>query len=308
MNLNFKQLRYLCALADTGNYHTAAQKLFVTQPTLSIAIKNLEASLGTVLFVRTAREVIPTEAGKIVIAYARRILELDQEMYQKLGQLQQPPKQELRIGTYLILYALLMPTLITEFHQLHPEINLATLHCHYAALEKALLKNNLDLILCVQEEPNPLLDNIQLKKEHLLAALPPDHPACQKARLLPDLPFPYLDIRELNGDNFYIQYPHQQIRWQENKLWEIRGFQPGRIKETDSIDLSVRLASEGLGVAFTMESYLKALHVQKPIRYFITGDLKTCPWLTICVPRGHSRLPVIRDCIRLLKKEIQTLC
>ena len=80
MNLNFKQLHSLCALADPGNYHTAAQKLFITQPTLSIAIKNLETSLGTVLFVRTAREVVPTEAGKIVIAYARRILELDQEM------------------------------------------------------------------------------------------------------------------------------------------------------------------------------------------------------------------------------------
>lgn len=93
MSLNFKQLRYLCALADTGNYHTAAQKLFVTQPTLSIAIKNLETSLGTVLFVRTAREVVPTEAGKIVIAYARRILELDQEMYQKLGQLCQPDRK-----------------------------------------------------------------------------------------------------------------------------------------------------------------------------------------------------------------------
>ncbi len=308
MNLNFKQLRYLCALADTGNYHAAAQKLFVTQPTLSIAIKNLETSLGTLLFIRTSREAIPTEAGKIMIAYARRILELDQEMSQKLGQLHQPPRQELRIGTYLIFYALLMPTLIAEFHQLHPEINLVTLHCHYAALEKALLKNNLDLILCVQDEPNPLLDNIHLKKEHLLAALPPDHPACQKARPLPDLPFPYLDIRELNGENFYIQYPHQQIRWQENKLLEAKGFQPGKIKEIDSIDLSVRLASEGLGAAFTMESYLKALHVQKPIRYFITGDLQTCPWLTICVPRGHSRLPVVRDCIRLLEKEIQTLC
>ena len=308
MNLNFKQLHYLCALADTRNYHAAAQKLFITQPTLSIAIKNLETSLGTVLFVRTAREVVPTEAGMRAIAYARRILELDQEMYQKLGQLRQPSKQELRIGTYLILYALLMPTLIAEFHQLHPEINLATLHCHYAALEKALLKNNLDLILCVQDEPNPLLDNIHLKKEHLLAALPSDHPACQKAKQLPDLPFPYLDIRELNGEHFYFQYPHQQIRWQEDKLLEAKGFQPGKIKEIDSIDLSVRLTSEGLGVAFTMESYLKALHVQKPIRYFITGDLKTCPWLTICVPRGHSQLPVIRDCIRLLKKEIQTLC
>lgn len=306
-HLNLKQLQYLCVLAETGNYHSAAQKLYVTQPALSMAIKNLETSLGTPLLIRNTRGVVPTEAGRLTLDYAHRILDLQQELHRKLDQLQQPAAPRLRFGTYQILYSLLMPPFIKQIHQAHPQLDLNTLHLHYTALENALLKNSLDLILCVQEEPNPLLDTVPLRREHLLVALSPGHPACAKARELPGLPYPYLDIRELRQETFYLQYGHQQIRWQEDKLWEPAGFRPKAYKEIDSIELSVRLASEALGAAFTMESYVKALHIVKPIRYFITGDTKNCPWLSLCTARGHSRLPLIQECIRILKSLVQGL-
>lgn len=305
--LNLKQLYYLCVLARTGNYHSAAQELYVTQPALSMAIKNLETSLGTRLLVRNARGVVPTAAGRLTLDYARRLLDLQQELYQRLTPLQQPADQSLRFGTYLILYSLLIPPFIKKVHQDHPQLDVTTLHMHYTALEKALQKNTLDLILCVQADTNPLFDTIPLRQEHLLVALSPEHPACAKAQKFPCLPYPYLDIRELRQEPFYLQFAHQQIRWQEDKLWEQAGFKPQRYKEIDSIELSVRLASEGLGAAFTMESYIKTLHILKPIRYFVTGDTQKCPWLSLCTARGHSRLPRIQECIRILKDLIQKI-
>ena len=154
------------------------------------------------------------------------------------------------------------------------------------------------------DKDNPLFDCIHLKREHFLLAIPPEHPACHKAVKMEDLTYPYLDIRELNQDCIFFQYPHQQIRWQENKLLEISGFHPKEIKEVESIQLAIQLASEKLGVAFAMESYVTSFHTQKPLAYFVTGDLKQVPWLTICTSRGLSRDPVVQDCIEIIRELI----
>lgn len=79
MNLSFRQMEYICAIADTGSYCAAAKKLYVTQPTLSIAVKNIEKSLGTPLFIRKKSEVVPTDEGTIVLTYARKILLLQKK-------------------------------------------------------------------------------------------------------------------------------------------------------------------------------------------------------------------------------------
>lgn len=302
MNLSFRQMEYICAIADTGSYCAAAKKLYVTQPTLSIAVKNIEKILETPLFIRKKSEVIPTAEGAIVLAYAHRILQLQKEMERKLYHQQEAHIKKFRIGIYSILNTLIIPPLLVRFKKKHPDIEISSIHGHYQALDHSLSKNNLDLIVCVQDQDNPLFDCIHLKKEHFLLAIPPEHAACKKAIVMENLPYPYLDIRELDQDPIFFQYPHQQIRWQENKLLEISGFHPKEIKEVESIQLAIQLASEKLGVAFTMESYIKSFHTQKPLAYYVTGDQKQTPWLTICTARGLSRDPVVQDCIEILRE------
>lgn len=304
MNLSFRQMEYICAIADTGSYCAAAKKLYVTQPTLSIAVKNIEKSLGTPLFIRKKSEVVPTDEGTIVLTYARKILLLQKEMERKLYRQQMAHIKRIRIGIYSILNTVIIPPLLVRFKKKHPDIEISSIHGHYQALENSLSKNNLDLIVCVQDKDNPLFDCIHLKREHFLLAIPPEHPACHKAVKMEDLTYPYLDIRELNQDCIFFQYPHQQIRWQENKLLEISGFHPKEIKEVESIQLAIQLASEKLGVAFAMESYVTSFHMQKPLAYFVTGDLKQVPWLTICTSRGLSRDPVVQDCIEIIRELI----
>ena len=216
-------------------------------------------------------------------------------MERKLYRQQMAHIKRIRIGIYSILNTVIIPPLLVRFKKKHPDIEISSIHGHYQALENSLSKNNLDLIVCVQDKDNPLFDCIHLKREHFLLAIPPEHPACHKAVKMEDLTYPYLDIRELNQDCIFFQYPHQQIRWQENKLLEISGFHPKEIKEVESIQLAIQLA---------MESYVTSFHTQKPLAYFVTGDLKQVPWLTICTSRGLSRDPVVQDCIEIIRELI----
>lgn len=307
MAFQFRQLKYLCTLAETGNYHTAAERLYITQPTLSLAIKKLEASLGHPLFLRRAGGLVPTDTGKIVLEYAQKILQLDEELDSKLDVLHNPVTRTLHIGTYQIFYSMLLPPVIAKFQLSHLNVGITSQHSTYRILESDLLNRKLDVILCIPDKPHPAFDSIPLRQSHPLAALPANHPACKKAVALPGQAYPYLDIRVLNGETAYLQYPHQQMRWQENKLMETGGFRPGEIRETDSIDLAVRLASEGLGVAFTMDSYLKTLHLSKPVRFFIVGNLEQTSWLTLCTLKNRSQEPLIRELIRIFKEQIEEL-
>lgn len=302
MDIKRKQYQYLCTLADTGNFHQAADKLFITQPTLSLAIKKMEKELGTALFKRSRTTLTPTEAGEIMIAYAKKILNLEEKMEQELQQLKTTHVSQLRIGTYQILYSGIIPSLVAALRKEKPSLQIKTKHMHDQVLESALFNNLLDVILCIQNRKNPFFDTIPLKKEYVLVAIVPTHPACRKAQYRDDLPYPYLDIHALNHEPAFFQFKGQQIRWQQTKLIEEAKFEPSSIEEVDSINLAIRLASEGLGVAFTMRSYVPAMTIHKPIRYFITGNTETAPILSICTLRNRSKEPLLRTCIRIIKR------
>lgn len=72
--MDLRQLQQFVVLAETGNFHRAAERLHMAQPPLSISIRKLESSLGTPLFVRTTRGVKLTQAGEAALTDARRAL------------------------------------------------------------------------------------------------------------------------------------------------------------------------------------------------------------------------------------------
>ena len=75
MEITLRQLRYLIALAEEGNFGRAAAMVNISQPALSVQIRDLEATLGVELFERRPREVVPTPAGREALAHARRVME-----------------------------------------------------------------------------------------------------------------------------------------------------------------------------------------------------------------------------------------
>lgn len=306
MVLNLRQLQYLCTLAETGSYHTAARKLYITQPTLSIAVKKLEERLHQPLFIRQSKQVVPTEAGELVLAAAREMLALDRELEGRLQALQENRKDRLRIGTYLIFSALLMPTLMTQFHKSHPQVELRLQHRHYQELIQDLARDQFDLILCFQDAPNPDFICRRLRQEGFLVVLPADHPLCQKARPLPDSRFPYLPGELLQEETFLLQSHSQQIRLQEDKLLADLGKIP-RTREIENIETAVRLAAGGMGIAFCMESYTQAFHTSKPVRYFRTGDPTRYPWLTICYKKEKAKSKNLLAFVDLIQKTVEEI-
>ncbi len=304
MVLQLRQLLYLCTLADTGSYHTAARKLFITQPTLSIAIKKLEDQLQMPLFLRENKAVIPTEAGYLLLATARKMLALDQALEKSLHELQQKQKNILRIGTYLIFSTLVMPTLLARFHSSHPKVELQLQHNHQRELLEGLRQKKYDLLFCFMDTLDPSLATLALRRDGLMVALPASHPLCQKAIALPGQRYPYLPVEFLSSETLLLQSDVQQIRQQEDKVLKQLKERP-RIREIESLETAVRLAAEGMGIAFCMESYVKHFHPGKPVSYFLTGEPDRYPWLVACYRKEDETNSLLSDFLALLQETVK---
>ena len=178
--MNLKDLEYLIAVGETLHFGQAAQRCFVSQPTLSGQINKLEQELGVMLFERTNRSVHITPMGETMIEHARKILE-QADVMRSLAKAQHDPLAgPLRIGAIHTLSPYLVPLFMLELQRQHPELSLELTE---STTEQLLLKiraHQIDGALLATAPPNDGLKQIKLFKEPFWLAHPRDHHLYEK--------------------------------------------------------------------------------------------------------------------------------
>ncbi|MBC7743866.1 MAG: LysR family transcriptional regulator [Flavobacterium sp.] len=139
------QLEYVIALDTYRNFLLAAEKCFVTQPTLSMQILKLEESLGVKLFDRTRKPVVPTEIGIEIIEQSRTILKESQKLKEIITTKQGEINGELKIGIIPTLAPYLLPSVISGFTESYPNVQL---HIWEYTTEEILQQLKLGLLDC----------------------------------------------------------------------------------------------------------------------------------------------------------------
>ena len=173
--MNFRDLEYVVAVSETLHFGRAAQRCFVSQPTLSGQIHKLEEEIGAILFERTNRSVHVTPIGQAIIGHARQILE-QAEVIRSLGDAQNDPLAgPLRIGAIHTLSPYLVPLFMLELQYQHPELSLELTEATTAQLIGKLREHQLDGALLATSPPGEDLDEILLFKEPFWLAHPRDH-------------------------------------------------------------------------------------------------------------------------------------
>jgi LysR family hydrogen peroxide-inducible transcriptional activator len=188
------QLRYLIAAADMGNFTRASEKLFVTQPTLSQQIINLEHELGHKLFHRLGRKAVLTEAGSIFLERARRILF---EADNATKELQDDPGLERRIhvGAIPTVAPYLMPPLIALCREKNPNLQISMREDFRPQLVRGVLEGELDLAITAQPVINKQVSVEILMSEPLLLVVAHNHPLARQNLVTP---------KDLGGETFVL--------------------------------------------------------------------------------------------------------
>jgi len=178
--MNLRDLKYIIAVAETRHFGRAAERCFVSQPTLSGQIKKVEEQLGVTIFERSNRSVEITPVGEAILSHARQLMEQADAIEQLARAHQDPLAGPLRIGAIPTLSPYLMPMVLMPLKRDYPQIKLVLSEEVTDTLLQRLRNHQLDAALLATAVEEHDLEVLPLFDEPFWLALPSKHPLYNK--------------------------------------------------------------------------------------------------------------------------------
>ena len=193
--MEFHQLRYVCAIAETGSFSRAAERCQVAQPSLSQQVLKLEEDLGAKLFDRLGRSVRLTEAGRVFLLHARSILSQMETARSSVADKCADVRGSVAVGVIPTIAPYLMPRYTTAFTKKYPEAKLRIVEETTPILVDSLRDLSIDLAILALPLRHKDLELFPLRTEPLFAVLPKDHPRAADESLA---------LKDLRGESFVM--------------------------------------------------------------------------------------------------------
>lgn len=170
------QLEYLLAVANMGNFSLAAERCFVTQPSLSMQIKSLEEELGVILLDRTKKPVMLTQAGEIVVSRAREVIKEYNYVYEDIAVLKGTMSGKLRLGVIPTIAPYLLPTMVQDYAKRCPLVELEIKEMITPDIVKALGHDELDAAIVAGGTCPDAVNEEDLYDDKFFVYVSPAHP------------------------------------------------------------------------------------------------------------------------------------
>lgn len=240
--MELRQLRYLVAIADEGQFTRAAAREHVAQPALSQQIARLERTMGTRLVDRSARRSTLTQAGEILVERARRVIAEVDAAHADLADLAGLQRGRVAIGAMQTMGPVDLPGVLADFHRRYPEVELVVREEISDVLAGLVRADQLDLaFLSVTDRfDGEDLELVTLGEQRLVAVLPPEHPLAARKRL---------QFAELAGNRFVSFGRGAALHEILFEAGAEAGFSPQIAAESNEIPRIRAMVSRGLGVA-----------------------------------------------------------
>ena len=177
------QLEYLLAVASCGSFSKASELCFVTQPSLSMQIKNLEDELGVVLLDRSKKPVVPTQMGAIVIEKAKEALLAYNNIKESVAELKGSVAGKIRLGVIPTIAPYLLPRVVQSFADKYPKVELEIREMTTPEIIKAMDKDELDAAILAGGTCPERITEHELFDDRFYAYVSPDNPLCARTNL-----------------------------------------------------------------------------------------------------------------------------
>ncbi|PLS03653.1 LysR family transcriptional regulator [Neobacillus cucumis] len=258
-----RQLGYFIEVAKHLSFSKAAEKLNITQPTLSKMVKNLEEELDVLLFDRTTKHMKLTDAGEIVYEEAQEIMRLMNNLSDKLADMMKIKKGTIKIGLPPVIGSLFFPKLIMDFRQSYPNIQIELEEEGAKKVEKMIEEGSVDFGFAVLPVNQELFDSCPFIKSELKLIVDRGHPLANVETI---------PLKTLKNDSFIFLREgfalHDRIR--ESCIQA--GFNPNVIYESSQWDFISEMVANRHGVAILPEplcskldpSVIKTVSIREP--------------------------------------------
>ena len=272
--MDLKEQKYVCTLAECKSLTRASERLYISQPALSLYINNVEKILGARLFERNGRKFELTWLGKQYVEKASQMLELERQFEAVMRRTEQENAGQVRIGIAQRRGIWFLPAVLSVYEREWPQVDVVIREGNLADLTIMLKNRELDLVVLSRSDVTSEMEAVPLGMEDFLLILPGDHPLNEKAVPVEGSMFDFLDPHLLSGETIFLNTEMQSARRVEEKILKDHKVKPGRIRVVRNMELGAQLVAEGLGVGFIRQGYQKNIHYPKPVKYYTIDDSK----------------------------------
>ena len=240
MNLEVRDLRLVEAIAETGSVTQAGTRLHVTQSAASHHLRELERRLGTPLFLRRRRRMVPTPEGELIVEAAGKVLRELGDVEAKVRGLGDGTNGLLRLTTECYTCYHWLPKLLRSFGELHPGVDVRiVLEATERPLE-ALLDGTLDLALVHRPVRDRRVVEAPLFDDEFVAILPSDHPLAGRA---------YLEPQDFADEHLLVYTAQREHLVVFQQFLAPAGVVPRKVSRLQLTEAILEMVENGIGVS-----------------------------------------------------------
>lgn len=298
--MNLKQAQYVKAIAECGSITAAAKKLFVSQPSLSQMLRQIEKEAGVPIFNRGVSPLRLTYAGEKYLHAAERMLAANAELENELREIRQEHAGRLRLGISVSRGGQVLPLVLRDFTSRYPSVMLELVEGGSGGLEEKLLSGSIDLALAALESTSTSLAYELIEKESI-GILAGRDTALSK-RCVSGTPLPLEAARE---ESFVSLTRSHSVRITQDKLFHHLGFAPHILLETDSLEVGRRVAVEAGACMLLSNIYVDDSIRQRRAEFFPLKDFENHRHFYACYRRDEFIPRYVRDFIQITTRALQ---
>lgn len=301
--MNDRQLKYILKIAEEGNITIAAQKLYISQPSLSSLLSHVERELGIELFDRSITPLTLTYAGELYIDAAKNILHTHDLLKSKINAIQDGKKGRLIIGCSSPLASYLFPVIIPKYISKNPDVELKLLEQTHMSLVELLSSGSLDLIISTRVLENSIFQCTNLFSEEVILLAPKSF-APGSVKEVEGKRFPVLDFNLLNNQPFILLESKRHFRQIVDGIFLKHKIRPNIILQTSNWETCYAMVLEGLGFTFSSDSlFKKELLNDKMVQKFSIDGTNTRV-ISIYYRKGTYNINRINDFVDSAKETL----
>ncbi|GAB4074228.1 selenium metabolism-associated LysR family transcriptional regulator [Barrientosiimonas marina] len=241
--MNYERLKTFITVAEKSSFSEAAKRLFVTQPTITSQVKALEDELDTRLFERTTKKVEMTQAAKVLLDYARDIVQMNDAAHKEISQMEDHACGDLKMGCSLTIGEYFLPEFLKRFNEAYPLIQIQVSIANSTQTVERIKDQVIDVGLIETPIEDESIQMESFLEDELVLIAPPDFITDEDTITLEQIEETPIILREGgSGTREVLKYYLQQAGLSEDDL--------DIVMELGSTEAVKRVVESGLGVSF----------------------------------------------------------
>ena len=246
--MELRQLEYFQMASRLKNITRAAERLNVSQPNITVAIKKLEAELGIQLFDSSQKQLSLTPEGTIFLNRIELALRNIQDAVLEVNDYKQLQKGTIKIGIPSMIGAYLFPKIFSSFQHLYPHLDIYLYEEGSMTIREQLERDELDFGIVILSDASSSLQLLPMARNQIVACVPEDHPLARKNSI---------NINDISGADLIMLKEGSFLRYMVLNKLKIANISPNIVLESNQIETIKGLVSTNVGISFLLDFIVK---------------------------------------------------